>query len=799
MKETTNFGASTMKTLHGKMLSDDELLFANKVTLTYRSNIFYPCILDASSPLLKDDADSDVKNELYALNAEISQFGVILDRKAITNVGITLSYLSQSDRAVFYEAWIEAIRASKGADKHYIPFYPGFPKEVKELSEFEWMFNAVMHYISDGHYYTTEVERIQYAELKKNRKFAECLEDMKNAKPIGVSTLDDIQDIAYSIMAAPTSISDFDKEIINFFIENIYDEYIDKLPEMSFKENMCYVLAKLMRNDLNKRCTPENIGASIKTATDVLRLYVALSDGDISLSKPTKFKNLPMWQYRLFSELINGMNFKSVYEDTFRYPEMWKRANEKIHPKRFKEGTYTKVAELLYKGKKPVTFMTKVNKAFEDADYDTLITLFSQRPGVFARYLDCLVCLAALPDASYYEKEIYTVINTFKSVATSIDTRLLFQVKNHFIDRLNKVIDNGYTDYDENVERYFINKNGKVYRKLEETVWNIPEKFLRLIIGIINDAIKAQYSTRDIIGPVYIDKSVDGLLIPWNQRRASTKSKCVVKGSRWKLKDDTKIIRAFCWWTNTPSGIRIDEDISATFVNDFSPETSTPTGRCSENVYYGNIRNDFCVHSGDIVNGGPADGIGACEFIDINIDGALDAGYRYAFVSVHSYTDVNFCKFNSTAGFMERTSAELDKNISGRLNGFNQKYNFNIFDPRTVEMNFDLNTEANGSVPVLIDLKERQVYWIDSNLNVSGIINCRSSINLASISIDALLKRHFTTIRELVELNAEVRGGLTDTPENARTIVTATELDMEEIKGKNIISAYELDKIMNLI
>ena len=796
MKETTNFGASTMKTLHGKMLTDDELLFANKVTLTYRGNIFYPCILDASSPLLKDDADSDVKNELYALNAEISQFGVILGKKSVTNLGITLSYLGPTDRAKFYEVWIEAIRRSKGADKHYIPFYPGFPQQVRELSEFEWMFNAICHYISDGEYFTTEKERIQYAELKKNRKFSECFEDMTTAKPIGVSTLDDIQDIAYSIMEAPTSISDFDKEIINFFIENIYDEYINKLPEMSFKENMCYVLSKLMRNDLNKRCTPNNIGASIKTATDVLRLYVALSDGDISLSKPTKFKNLPMWQYRLFSELINGMNFNAVYEDTFRYAEMWKRANEKIHPKRFKKGTYIKVAELLYKGEKPITFMTKVNKAFDDADYNALISLLSQRPGIFARYLDCLISLVA-GRVDNYENEIYKVINAFKSVSTSIDTKLLLQVKNHFIDKLNQVITNGYTKYDENVERYFINKKGNVYKKIEESVWNIPEKFLRLIIGIIDDAIKAQYATRDIIGPVYIDPSVDGLLVPWNQRKAPTKSKSVVKGSHWKLKDDTKIIRAFCWWTNTPDDIRIDEDISATFVNDFSPETLAPTGRRCENVYYGNIKNAFSIHSGDIVNGGPSDGIGACEFIDINIDGALDAGYRYAFVSIHSFTDVNFCKFNSTAGFMERTSAELDTHTVGRSNGDDKKYNFNIFDPRTVEMNFDLNTESNGSVPILIDLKERQVYWIDSDLNVSGIINCRSSTNLALISINALLKRHFTTIREVVELNAAVRGGLTDNPDDAKTIVTATE--MEEIEGKTIISAYELDKIMGLI
>ena len=81
MKETTNFGASTMKTIHGKMLTDDELLFANKVTLTYRGNIFYPCILDASSPLLKDDAEMVclIKPQFEAGREKVGKKGVVRD------------------------------------------------------------------------------------------------------------------------------------------------------------------------------------------------------------------------------------------------------------------------------------------------------------------------------------------------------------------------------------------------------------------------------------------------------------------------------------------------------------------------------------------------------------------------------------------------------------------------------------------------------------------------------------------------------------------------------------------------
>ena len=40
--------------------------------------------------------------------------------------------------------------------------------------------------------------------------------------------------------------------------------------------------------------------------------------------------------------------------------------------------------------------MTKLNKAFEDGDKEALITLLSQRPGVFARYLDYLIRAACM-------------------------------------------------------------------------------------------------------------------------------------------------------------------------------------------------------------------------------------------------------------------------------------------------------------------------------------------------------------------------------------------------------------------
>ena len=145
---------------------------------------------------------------------------------------------------------------------------------------------------------------------------------------------------------------------------------------------------------------------------------------------------------------------------------------------------------------------------------------------MFARYLDYLIRGTYIDDKNNDETRMM-ILNAFKNVATTIDTRLLLQVRNHFIDRMANAPEFYLDDMDE-VERYFINKNGKVYVKTDH-IPIIPKDFLDMIITTIDNAIKAQYATRSIIGPVYIDKSVDGLLVPWNQRNDSTKSKCVVK------------------------------------------------------------------------------------------------------------------------------------------------------------------------------------------------------------------------------------------------------------------------------
>ena len=116
----------------------------------------------------------------------------------------------------------------------------------------------------------------------------------------------------------------------------------------------------------------------------------------------------------------------------------------------------------------------------------------------------------------------------------------------------------------------------------------------------------------------------------------------VSRGSRIAIDDNTKVIRPFIWWTNTKDDI-IDVDLLvAVFADDWN---------CLEHVSYSNLKsNRFGIcHSGDITNGGPVDGEGVAEFIDLDIDKALSAGARYAVFNVYNFSDENFSKMEHAA------------------------------------------------------------------------------------------------------------------------------------------------------
>lgn len=164
----------------------------------------------------------------------------------------------------------------------------------------------------------------------------------------------------------------------------------------------------------------------IKTATDVLRLAVALSDGDISLAEPTKFLKFKRSERKwLLSRLEMAAN---PTEDMLRWQEPWKRLGERLHP-----GDYANQFPKAYSAFEVIrndqpypTFNRKIEKHLLEKNVSGILDLIGSRPGDLARRLDHLLRL---------ESESGTVIGTFRDVADLVATPVLLQTLTHFRSR----------------------------------------------------------------------------------------------------------------------------------------------------------------------------------------------------------------------------------------------------------------------------------------------------------------------------------------------------------------------------
>ena len=81
------------------------------------------------------------------------------------------------------------------------------------------------------------------------------------------------------------------------------------------------------------------VAQNLATATDVLRLAVAMSDGDVSLAEPTKFRSFCRSERRMLLRLTGHSGDPTA--DMLRWKERWKRLGEKLHPGDYSESLPT--------------------------------------------------------------------------------------------------------------------------------------------------------------------------------------------------------------------------------------------------------------------------------------------------------------------------------------------------------------------------------------------------------------------------------------------------------------------------
>lgn len=488
-------------------------------------------------------------------------------------------------------------------------------------------------------------------------------------------------------------------------------------PETIFKENLPFVYS---------------IGGAdvviphLSGATDVLRIAYYVSDpkSDLSLKENVKFRIATRHKRAIMRMLISlaALDTPALMEDMMRHRERWLRLGEQLHPT---AKVWRKALDVAYAfdmvrnhPKEIVTFNRQVEQKVRLLIVDEpLMTTLDHRPGEMLRRMDFLLRTA---------NNIDMVFAHLKLIVAKAPTRRLMEVAKYLEHRRTPA-----------THRMFVPK-GRVNRMqlVPDDRRAISDNVLTEAAGIMMTEVQTRLARRPAMGNVYVDPSLRDILVPYNKRGDSATSAAIIKGSKYPLSAETKIVRLFLWWKGN-----FDIDLSMIcYDKDF--------GHIGH-IGFTNTHAEGCVHSGDIQNA-PR---GASEFIDFDLSVLRSRRIRYVVSSVISYRGEHFDTFPCYAGFMERDALQ-----SGAK-----------YEPASVALKFDVNAPNTSCMPLIFDLEENKLVFADiaSASAQYGWVRGQSDklANAARMVLD--LTNRKLTAYDVLTISAKARGRLVYTPDDA--------------------------------
>ncbi len=672
-----------------------------------------------SKVLVPDGSGSTPIEVLGALQKNLEPLGFRLGPDVIER----LKTLPPHRVELFYDRLVRDLRAIVGADRPFEPFYPNFPAQVMSASDAELYFNAILHYLTH--------QRPDYPKDERPP-----LTEPTNLRVLSLGSRDDFRSIFAALAASRVPYSKQDADDVRWFVAHYRDAIRRQLPE-SFpcKENLAVLAAALWRD---APALLDAVDPHVKTATDVLRIAVALSNGDVSLAEPTRFDRFTRpRRARMLGWIERASN---QVDDMLKWKQRWIRLGERLHPseyaKRFPE---TARAFDVLRNKRPHrTFLGWVEEGLERRDALGVLKMLHDRPGVMARRLDHLLRLGDAPDA---------VVDRFAARAGDVSTTVLLQMLAHFKRR----------DEPQALRAFFPKGNvGKVFARPGPPP-ALPEGIAARVVTACESALVDRFARLPPLGRCYIDPRLKSYMVPLAHRSTSRSLRTLTRGSRIPL-PDASTLRFFLWWRNGKS--RTDVDLSAAM---FDSEY-----RLLDRVTYYNLRAFGSFHGGDVVDAPQ----GASEFIDVDVGQCRKGRVRYVAMNLNSYSGQPYRELPECfAGWMARSEPG-----SGE-----------VYEPRTVVDRVDLASDTTISIPAIFDLEAREVVWTDVALRRHPLFPNNVDANLYGMS---LLVAALTTLRKpdlhaLFDLHVRGRGQRTDDPDAADTVFAVdrglTPFDLDRI------------------
>lgn len=649
----------------------------------------------------------DNRVAVATVQSHLMEWGYMLDQDAFFE-------LSKSDLPVitnFNDEIISYLKDVMGGRRNYQPLYKNFPEEVMSMSDFELYINAILHYWSNGEWEPSTVtyeKPIKFEKIKYNLiKFA---------------TPERFSQIFTNLVSINTSLTPQDLEVVKWFVQS--GEKLVFPDVIPFKENLCTLAGMGIE------------GLPVKTPTDVLRIAVHMSGGDISLPRvPEKKVRANRWSTSMVENTErNKFKFKKFTRKQRKYllglleqtncdpkemalkDQRWIRLGEILHPMEYKN-LYPKVANAFTKirNEKVKTWYGILNDAFDKSLEDGLKVL-SQRPGEFSRRIDWLI--------RKNPSQIGLIMSYFGEAVKGTSNKVLFEVYSHFEGRLEPKNDRS------------IMIKGARKRTPLPSLPALPKATVEMIHSKLFETLRDKFATLESLGNCWIDQELKKIPLPTNMRSMNFSTRPVLRGQRTPLDNpDAKVIRPFVHWYDKNGSE--DLDLSVSFIGE----------KRTDVLSFSQMRVGKSVHSGDV-----RARQGACaEYIDIDMEDAINLGFKYAVIDVRNYNGRPLNTVETRFGIMEREFPESNK----------------TWLPETISSCQLLESTATNTLIAIIDLVTKEYIMLD--IDSSGWVTARCDIKNTIKAVEQYSKLPKVSVYDLVLLHVEGRGRQVTLDENVDT------------------------------
>lgn len=523
-----------------------------------------------------------------------------------------------------------------------------------------------------------------------------------------------------------------DKKDFTELLRGASEHVIPWIPEsIPLKENVALVFGTLFRVCDASVVLPV-ARDHLKTATDVLRFLAAISGADPSLQGQTIYKSvrevrppsrwwgkiaealgaappgptgyrtsipirvkrfkvarLPRSLRRALLSLLDGMDSELLIEDMLRHRSYWVWLGEFLHPHEYatRFPNAARAFQIVRKRRpdgaivpRPSTYYSRLEAAAKASDVEGMTKLLRLRPGELARRFDHALRIAR-DDAAGTE----TLTQAFLSSVGRFSTPVLLTLRNLLPTRTQKA-----------AVRIFWPK-GQVAKGVSSPDIRrvLQADVVRPVVKAIEVELLQRFSRQQHYDSAIVDAGLKSILAPFNERTAARSAVALPRGSSIPV-DPGKIARLFLHWCQPrDGGHTTDLDLSVGFYG----ADWKYVGVCS---YYQLKCQDRAGHEIATSAGDRQDAPfprGATEFIDLDLDVARACGVRYAVMVINAYAGMPF--------------ALLERGFAGLM--FREDVGGRHFDPRTVKLKFELHGDNGIILPLVFDVDENTLHWLDTH------------------------------------------------------------------------------------